>query len=322
MPLIWSPGLTVTAHQLINHSSALVDSLTIGAHASRHAAGGADALFPWNHASRHAAGGADALFPWNHASRHAAGGADALFPVSRTNISDFFASPFWDNVLDRPIALDLVDTKVGVTVYVVREEDVNLLAGDRLRGKLSGSGYYYFGNSVADRLDLSPYKIRMHSAGITNEAYIYDGKTDGNYARPGADVSAGETREVAVWDLGSVAERWLLYKLWSNTNWDYNRIKISNDDSTYTTIAETTYGSTIMRWEARTFRYLKWEVANTYSSAHSADYFRLFELSILSPKGTLPAKPVYQASADETAHWLVLHDASSPISYVLSKEYV
>jgi hypothetical protein len=85
MPLVWSPGLTVQAHGLLNHSSALLDSLTIGAHASRHAEGGVDTVFPWN-----------------HASRHASGGADALSDLSRSMLTDFFVSPFWDNIPDKP----------------------------------------------------------------------------------------------------------------------------------------------------------------------------------------------------------------------------
>jgi hypothetical protein len=83
MPLVWSPGLTVTAHQLINHSSALVDSLTLGAHASRHLSGGGDALSITNaEVAANAAIAQSKLSltadPGAHASRHASGGADAI----------------------------------------------------------------------------------------------------------------------------------------------------------------------------------------------------------------------------------------------------
>jgi hypothetical protein len=68
MPRLYLPGLTAARHNALNHAVAALDSLTIG----------------------------------GHASRHAAGGADAIFPVSRSNISDFFASPFWGSIPDKP----------------------------------------------------------------------------------------------------------------------------------------------------------------------------------------------------------------------------
>jgi hypothetical protein len=96
MPLVWSPGLTVQAHGLLNHSSTLLDSLTIGAHASRHLSGGGDALSITNaEVAANAAIAQSKLAltanPGAHASRHASGGADALSGLSRSQISDFGA---------------------------------------------------------------------------------------------------------------------------------------------------------------------------------------------------------------------------------------
>jgi hypothetical protein len=99
MPLIWSPGLTVQAHGLLNHSSALLDSLTLGAHASRHLSGGGDALSITN--AEVAANAAIAqsklaltVDPGAHASRHASGGADAITsPLSLGAIPCYRATP-------------------------------------------------------------------------------------------------------------------------------------------------------------------------------------------------------------------------------------
>jgi parallel beta-helix repeat protein len=45
----------------------------------------------------------DALrLPWDHASRHAPGGGDPLGNLNRYQVSDFFSSPFWNNIPDRP----------------------------------------------------------------------------------------------------------------------------------------------------------------------------------------------------------------------------
>jgi hypothetical protein len=45
----------------------------------------------------------DALrLPWNHASRHLPGGGDPLNGLSRSQVSDFFSSPFWDQIPDKP----------------------------------------------------------------------------------------------------------------------------------------------------------------------------------------------------------------------------
>jgi hypothetical protein len=45
----------------------------------------------------------DALrLPWNHASRHQIGGGDPISGLSRSQISDFFTSPFWDQIPDKP----------------------------------------------------------------------------------------------------------------------------------------------------------------------------------------------------------------------------
>jgi hypothetical protein len=47
----------------------------------------------------------DALrLPWNHATRHLPGGGDPLSGLSRSQVSDFFSSPFWDNIPDKPSA--------------------------------------------------------------------------------------------------------------------------------------------------------------------------------------------------------------------------
>jgi hypothetical protein len=68
MPRLYLPGLTTAKHNVLNHAVAALDSLTIG----------------------------------QHASRHAAGGADALSGLSRLQISDLFNSPFWNNIPDKP----------------------------------------------------------------------------------------------------------------------------------------------------------------------------------------------------------------------------
>jgi hypothetical protein len=45
----------------------------------------------------------DALrLPWNHASRHAPGGGDPLGNLSRSQVSDFWTSPFWGEIPDKP----------------------------------------------------------------------------------------------------------------------------------------------------------------------------------------------------------------------------
>jgi hypothetical protein len=45
----------------------------------------------------------DALrLPWNHASRHLPGGGDPLSGLSRSQLSDFWDSPFWANIPDKP----------------------------------------------------------------------------------------------------------------------------------------------------------------------------------------------------------------------------
>jgi hypothetical protein len=68
MPRLYVPGLTPASHKALNHYDVALNSVTIG----------------------------------GHASRHAAGGTDALSGLSRSQISDLFNSPFWNNIPDKP----------------------------------------------------------------------------------------------------------------------------------------------------------------------------------------------------------------------------
>jgi len=133
-------------------------------------------------------------------------------------------------------------------------------------------------SSSNEEIDLSVHVLRRHADGVTNESNIYD-DDDGTYALPGSNLAAYETREVMVWDLGSVKTRRVKYRIWAYVSKCYGRIKYSNDDSTYTLLAEAESGA-VSGEETVTFRYLKWEVYNGYNTSYPSSDFRLCTLDV------------------------------------------
>jgi len=120
-------------------------SFTPSAHQSTHRSGGSDAL-PWG-----SGGGLDVdlldgshkdwIRDWNnllnkpssftpstHASTHASGGSDAV-SLARSQITDFFATPFWDNIPDKPSGflkkVAEVSPSSNVTSFDITGLDIN-----------------------------------------------------------------------------------------------------------------------------------------------------------------------------------------------------
>jgi hypothetical protein len=304
MPLVWSPGLTVAVHQLINHSSALLDSLTIGAHASRHAEGGADALLPWNHASRHTAGGADALLPWNHASRHAAGGADAVS-----------ISPDQLTAVEVPREVVSWRTDAAVKVYW---DKLNLWAGDGVFCRLYGSVGYVWGR----RSELTSLVSHDNATitNIANESNIYDGNPD-TYATPASDIPGSGNVELIRWDLGSLAYRFLGVDVWGTASACYVEADISSDGSAWTTIASSGNGTRATNVFYNQFRYVRVRARNGYASTQPKDYFHIHRIEAYTPMGTGPASYVYKATSDETTGFIWANNGSASTSYVMLQTY-
>jgi len=95
-----------------------------------------------SHANRHVKGGADEVLNLAnindavgfsleaHASRHAVGGADEIpdNALNRAKISDFFNSPFWDNIPDKPNTFPTSLAISGLASSFENESDVDGLA--------------------------------------------------------------------------------------------------------------------------------------------------------------------------------------------------
>jgi len=96
---------------------------------------------------------------------------------------------------------------------------------------------------------------------IRNENNIYD-NDDSTYGDVYTHAWEGKI-EVVVWDLGSVKTRVLRVKHWG-TPQCYSRICVSGDDSTYTTVSEST-GTIIEETYTGDFRYVKYEIENVGS---------------------------------------------------------
>lgn len=132
----------------------------------------------------------------------------------------------------------------------------------------------------ANKIDLSSLVLRYHAGGVTDEAKIYD-TLSYSYAYPAQVMGVFETREVMVWDLGSVDEYHIEAKIGLGTFVGTGNISIltSTDDVSYSLwIYEDTNGDTVTADDNITCRYIKWQAYNDNAAPLNAANFKLFNL--------------------------------------------
>lgn len=109
-----------------------------------------------------------------HASRHAAGGADPVFPVGRSNISDFFNSPFWGNIPDKPSTFppsDHTHTGAGGDCSKVKGIDPTILQAGS--GTLDATGAATITFPVPFPAGVTP-KVFVSSQDANNSGVVLD----------------------------------------------------------------------------------------------------------------------------------------------------
>ncbi len=84
------------------------------------------------------------------------------------------------------------------------------------------------------------------------------------------------------WDLGSVANRFLVALISSGTAGVYTRVLVSSDDATYTEVAEVN-GGTVKAVYYGSFRYVKLQTINSNVSALSGSYTRFCSVEVYPP---------------------------------------
>jgi hypothetical protein len=109
---------------------------------------------------------------------------------------------------------------------------------------------------------------------------------DYTYSRPYGQISNGATQDLVKYDFGSINYRFIYLKIESGaTGGIYTRVLISNDDATYTKLAEANNSIIASPYYVQ-FRYIKLQVYNATSYTADGVYWRYFTLEVYNPSST------------------------------------
>jgi hypothetical protein len=154
---------------------------------------------------------------------------------------------------------------------------------------------------TARRLLAAGTEIRLYTTGDTYGVYVEDedlipsaretvlqsgfnapavrDHDDETYAVALGTIGAGQSVDHVVWDLGSVADRVVVAKLYTASTLCYARVVVSSDGASWGD-AVTCVGATCLGAWRGLFRYVKLTSTNAGASVVSGDLFRYYTLEV------------------------------------------